>query len=77
MNKAIEEIRGTDTSDLKAKLADLRKEQFELRFQGAGEGASTNRQRVLRRTVARIMTVIGDRERQEQKGQVPAGDKKA
>ena len=39
MKKAITEIRGEDSKELKAKLNDLRKEQFELRFRGAaGDG---------------------------------------
>ena len=32
MKKAITEIRGQDTAELKGKLSDLRKEQFGLRF---------------------------------------------
>jgi len=66
MNKAIDEIRGQDSSELKVKLAELRKEQFELRFSGSGnEGQATGRARTIRRTIARILTVLGDRERQE------------
>ena len=67
MKKAINEIRGQDTAELKAKLADLRKEQFQLRFRGAeATGQSTSRSRELRRTVARILMVLGDRERAAQ-----------
>ena len=68
MNKAIEEIRGTDSAELKANLADLRKEQFELRFHGSGEGEAgmnTVRSRIIRRTIARILTVLGDRDRKQ------------
>ena len=66
MNKAIDEIRGQDSNELKVKLAELRKEQFELRFSGSGnEGQATGRARQLRRTIARILTVLGDRNRQE------------
>jgi ribosomal protein L29 len=68
MNKAIDDIRGQDTADLKVKLAELRKEQFELRFRGTSEGPSTARSRNVRRSIARILTVMGDRNRQ-------AGDK--
>jgi len=64
MSKAIEDIRGTDSNELKASLSDLRKEQFELRFHGSADGAGTARARVIRRTIARILTVLGDRERQ-------------
>ena len=66
MNKAIDDIRGQDSGELKVKLAELRKEQFELRFSGSGnEGQATGRARTIRRTIARILTVLGDRERQE------------
>ena len=66
MNKAIDEIRGHDSNELKVKLSELRKEQFELRFSGSGnEGQATGRARTIRRTIARILTVLGDRERQE------------
>ena len=66
MNKAIDEIRGQDSNELKVKPAELRKEQFELRFSGSGnEGQATGRARTIRRTIARILTVLGDRERQE------------
>ncbi len=69
MNKAITEIRGDSSAELKAKLSDLRKEQFKLRFRGAADsGAKTTRNREVRRTIARIMMVLGDRAR--------VGDKK-
>ena len=64
MDKAITDIRGQDTAELKVQLADLRKEQFELRFRGSSEGPSAARSRIVRRTIARILTVIGDRDRQ-------------
>ena len=66
MTKALDEIRGHDSNELKVKLSELRKEQFELRFSGSGnEGQATGRARTIRRTIARILTVLGDRERQE------------
>jgi large subunit ribosomal protein L29 len=64
MKKAITEIRGEDSAELKAKLNDLRKEQFNLRFRGSQEsGAKTTRSREVRRSIARIMMVLGDRAR--------------
>ena len=64
MNKAMTEIRGEDTAELKKKLSDLKKEQFQLRFHAADEGVvTTSRSGEIRRSVARIMTVIGERER--------------
>lgn len=63
MKKKIDEIRGQDTAELQAKLSDLRKEQFQLRFHGSTEEvARTSRHRELRRTVARILLVLGERE---------------
>lgn len=63
MNKAITEIRGLDSSELNSKLQDLRKEQFGLRFRGSSEEvAKTTRQREVRRTIARILTVLSERE---------------
>lgn len=65
MKKKIDEIRGQDTAELQAKLSDLRKEQFQLRFHGSTEEvARTSRHRELRRTVARILLVLGERERE-------------
>lgn len=63
MKKAIDEIRGEDAAELKAKLSDLRKEQWQLRFRGVGDSGKTARRRQVRRTIARILTVLGERER--------------
>ncbi|MBM4059553.1 MAG: 50S ribosomal protein L29 [Planctomycetes bacterium] len=64
MKKAITEIRGLDTSELQNKLLDLRKEKFGLRFRGSAEEvAKTTRHNEIRRTIARILTVLGERER--------------
>ncbi|HEX5053541.1 MAG TPA: 50S ribosomal protein L29 [Planctomycetota bacterium] len=62
MKKAITEVRGQDDAELRDKLGDLRKEQFGLRFRGsADEVAKTTRHREVRRTIARILTVLGER----------------
>jgi len=64
MKKAINDIRGQDSAELKAQLSDLRKEQFKLRFHGSPEEvAKTTRHREVRRTIARILMVLGERER--------------
>lgn len=64
MKKAINEIRGQDSAELKAKLSDLRKEQFKLRFHGSAEEvAKTTRHREVRRTIARILMVLDERAR--------------
>jgi large subunit ribosomal protein L29 len=45
-------------------LLDLRKEQFNLRFQRAtGQLEATGRIRVVRRDIARLKTVMGERQR--------------
>jgi ribosomal protein L29 len=68
MKKAITEIRGQDTAELKSKLSDLRKEQFSLRFRGSSaEVAKTTRHREVRRTIARILMVLADRAKSEVK----------
>ena len=62
MKKAITEIRGMDTHDLRGKLAELRKEQFDMRFHGAAEQvARTSRHKEIRRTIARIQLVLAER----------------
>jgi large subunit ribosomal protein L29 len=62
--KNIEEIRGRDTRELRLELQEHRKELFQLRFHGAAESvAKSSRHREIRRTVARILTIIGERER--------------
>jgi large subunit ribosomal protein L29 len=73
MKKAITEIRGEDTAELKAKLNDLRKEQFNLRFRGVADGSTKNtRPREVRRTIARIMMVLGERARTGETKGAPA-----
>ena len=64
MNKAMTEIRGNDASELLGKIDALRQEQFKLRFHAADEGVTaSSRNREIRREIARILTVIGERER--------------
>lgn len=76
MKKLISEIRGQDTAELQAKLSDLRKEQFGLRFRGSVEAiAKTARHREVRRTIARIMMVIGERGRGAQPIVTPQPDR--
>ena len=59
----IEQIRGKDSRELRLDLQSLRKELFELRFRAAtDEVAHTSRFRDIRRSVARIHTVLRQRE---------------
>ncbi|MCR9248059.1 MAG: 50S ribosomal protein L29 [bacterium] len=78
MKNPMTEIRGLDTPDLQTKLSELRKEQFQLRFKGADEAAAmNNRNRDIRRTIARILTVIGERERANQSSNPGGANQKA
>jgi len=55
-----EELRGKTPDQLKEQLLDLKKEQFNLRFQKAtGQLENTARVREIRRNIARIKTVLG------------------
>ncbi len=57
----IAEIRGKGQEELKGLLLSLKKEQLSLRFQQAtGELASGARFKQIRRTIARIKTVMGN-----------------
>jgi large subunit ribosomal protein L29 len=59
----IEAIRGKDSRELRLDVQALRKELFQLRFHGAAEGVShTSRFRDVRRGIARILTVLRQRE---------------
>ncbi len=55
-----EELRGKTPDQLKEQLLDLKKEQFNLRFQKAtGQLENTSRVREVRRDIARIKTILG------------------
>ncbi len=59
----IEDIRAKTDDQLRDELEKLRKEQFNLRFQRAtGQLENLSRVKVLRRSIARIMTVIKERD---------------
>jgi large subunit ribosomal protein L29 len=56
------EIRSKSSDELKDELLALRKEAFNLRFQQAsGQLENTARVRQVRRDIARIKTVIGEK----------------
>ncbi len=60
----ISDLRPKTSDELQTQLADLRKEQFNLRFQRAsGQLENTARVRQVRRDIARIMTILGERNR--------------
>ena len=58
------DVRTKTDKELETRLADLRKEQFNLRFQRAtGQLANTARVSHVRKEIAKIMTVVGERQR--------------
>lgn len=59
----IEEIRGKGEQELGSTLDGLKKELFDLRFKSASQSLPTpSRIRALRRTIARMSTVIRERD---------------
>ena len=57
-----EELRAKTADELKGQLVDLKKEQFNLRFQTAGgQNENPARVRIVRREIARIKTVLGEK----------------
>ena len=58
------DIRTKTPDELKQMLVDLRREQFNLRFQRAtGQAEGTARIRTARREIARIKTIVAERAR--------------
>ena len=58
----VEDVRAKSDDELAGALLSLRKEQFNLRFQQAtGQLENTRRIREVRRDIARVKTVIGQR----------------
>jgi large subunit ribosomal protein L29 len=59
----ISEMRALSTSELESKLDDAREELFKLRFQfKTGQLNDYSRLKATRRTIARFMTVLRERE---------------
>mgnify|MGYP002782092702 FL=1 len=60
----IADVRAKSDDELKAMVLDLRKEQFNLRFQRAsGQLEATGRIKAVRRDIARAKTILGERQR--------------
>lgn len=63
------DVRAKSTDELNDQLIQLKKEQFNLRFQRAsGQLENTARVQVVRRDIARIKTVLGERSRSAEAG---------
>jgi large subunit ribosomal protein L29 len=57
------ELRGKSADELKGQLVELKKELFNLRFQKAtGELSNTARFRQVRRDVARVKTLLAEKQ---------------
>jgi len=72
----ITEIRGMSTSEIESKVDDAREELFKLRFQFK-TGQLTDYSRIVagRRTVARLLTILRERQLAEQLAAAkPAGE---
>ncbi len=68
MSKAAE-LRTKTPDELSTMLLDLRKEQFNLRFQRAtGQQEGVSRVRIVRREIARVKTIMTERRRSAGKG---------
>jgi large subunit ribosomal protein L29 len=60
----VADVRAKSDDELKAMVLDLRKEQFNLRFQRAsGQLEATGRIKAVRRDIARAKTIQGERQR--------------
>ena len=60
----VPDVRAKSDDELKAMVLDLRKEQFNLRFQRAsGQLEATGRIKAVRRDIARAKTILGERQR--------------
>ena len=64
-----DDFRAKSGDELTSQLSNLKKEQFNLRFQRAnGQVENTGRIRTLRRDIARIQTVLTEQRRAAAKG---------
>ena len=62
-----QELRVKDQTELKSELTELLKEQFTLRMQkGTGQLVTPHELRRVRRNIARIRTVLGEKTRSEE-----------
>ena len=62
----IEELTNKTIDQLKSILVDLKKESFNLRFQKAnGQLENTARVKVVKRSVARVLTLINNKSKDE------------
>ena len=64
MAKAAIDVRAKTPDELSTMLLDLRKEQFNLRFQRAtGQQEGVSRVKIVRRQIARVKTIMAEQQR--------------
>jgi large subunit ribosomal protein L29 len=64
MAKAAIDVRAKTPDELSTMLLDLRKEQFNLRFQRAtGQQEGVGRVKLVRRQIARVKTIMAEQQR--------------
>ena len=69
-----DEIRELTVDDIKARVAELEEERFRLRFRSATEPLDNPlRLRTIRRDIARLKTILGERERGDERQATAAG----
>ena len=63
-SKYLEELKGQSVTDLNAQLVEAKKELFNLRFQNAtNQLDNTSRIKEVRKNIARIQTIITEKEK--------------
>ena len=63
-SKYLEELKGKSVTDLNAQLVEAKKELFNLRFQNAtNQLDNTSRIKEVRKNIARIQTIITEKEK--------------
>ncbi len=68
-----EEIREMSVADIAARVTELEEERFRLRFRGATEPLEDPlRLRKIRKDIARLKTILGERQRQSAGTKQPA-----
>ncbi len=71
--KKLDDLRGSSDAELNKQLDDLYHEMFNLRFQRtAGQMPNTNRLKEVRRDIARLKTLMRERELAATRGKVGA-----
>ncbi len=71
--KKLDELRDSTEAELQKQLGDLYHELFNLRFQRtAGQMPNTNRLKQVRRDIARVKTLVRERELMATRGKVGA-----